>query len=83
MARAWSCSHHRPVVVMSMRVGMQGLRVLRGNVEGGLLDWVSLSGDRLWSNTTSPHQRGWVRLSCLPRSEKKEQSVVDFGCTNV
>ncbi|TNN59868.1 hypothetical protein EYF80_029917 [Liparis tanakae] len=44
---------------------MQGLRVLWGDMEGGLLDWVSLSSDRLWSNTTSPHQWGLLEKAVL------------------
>lgn len=70
MARAWTSGHHLPVVVMTMGVGMKGLGVLRGNMEGGLLDWVSLPSDRLWSDATSPHQGGRVRLSCLLLSRK-------------
>lgn len=78
VAWAWPRGHHLPVVVMSVWVGMQGLRVLRGNMEGGLLDWVCLSSDGLWSNATSPHQRGWVRLSCLSMSTKQQGSVHSF-----
>lgn len=55
MARARTRRHHLPVVVMKMGVGVQGLGVLRGNVEGGLLNWVGFSSDRLGSNAASPH----------------------------
>lgn len=65
MPRAGPCGHHLPVVMMGVGVGVQGFGVLRGDVEGGLLDWVGLSGHRLWSDPTSPHQWGRVRLSCL------------------
>lgn len=57
--------HHLAVVMMRMDVGMQGLGVLRGDMERCLLDWVCLTGDRLWSNATSPNQWRRVRLSCL------------------
>lgn len=65
MARAGSRGHHLPVVMMRMGVGVQGLGVLGGDVEGGFLNRMGLSSDGLWSNTTSPHQRRRVRLSCL------------------
>lgn len=71
VAWTWTSGHHLPVVVMTMRVGMQGLGVLRGNMEGGLLDWVSFPSDRLWSDAPSPHQWGRVRLSCLLLSRKR------------
>lgn len=63
--RAGPCGHHLPVVMMGVGVGVQGFGVLRGDVEGGLLDWVGLSGHWLWSNAASPHQWGRVSLSCL------------------
>lgn len=45
VARARTRRHHLPVVVVEMGVGVQGLGVLGGNVEGGLLDWVGFSSD--------------------------------------
>lgn len=66
---------------------VQRLRVLGWNVEGGFLDRMSLSGHRLWSDTSSPHEWWWVRLSGLVAIRKKGKSgkqlnnTLNFRCS--